>query len=749
MKYKYVGTKVPRVDGPDKSRGKAKYMTDLHFEGALYGKAVHAPHPHCLLKMVDTSVAEKMEGVHGVFTYKDVPGKNLMGLIELKNQPVFAAEKCRFLGDIVALVVAETKEQAEAAAEMVKIDFEPLEVYSSSIEAMKDGAEKIHDDGNILDVADAFFGDVDAAFANADHVIENTYYTYRQHHGYIECIGGYAVPDSSGGLTVYAPVQNPYGDRAQLSSILNLPENKIRCVASPGGGGFGGKDDLFFQPHMAIAALKTGRPILCHADREETILMSVTNQPFVLKMRTAFNKDGKLQAQDVEVICDTGAYSGLGLVITRNAVENCCGCYFVPNVRSKGYTVHTNQNMTGEWKGFGNNQTHFALESQMDQIAEILQMDRIELRLKNVMLPGSRHSLGHELTDAIGTFKTLKHAQESDLWKNRELFKKQTKFPWIKRGVGISVCVHPFTENYSHSSALSVSPTGEYMVHSSVTEHGAGTSTALCMMAAEELGIDIADVSIQSGSTEYSKNSGPITASRANYSLGNTTLACVKKIKARLINCAGELYDIDPGNIVFKNGSLQASNDSLIDMGSVFKKLNEEGRQRVEHTMEIKHPVAPGSNLPDRHKFWSFMTQLVGVEVDTLTGKTDVLIADAYVDAGQVINTLGFEGQVEGGIVMGMGFAIMEELKYERGRLLTDNLQTYLLPTTMDMPEIIVTSVPTLEETGPYGAKGIGEMPAVAIIPAVSNAIYDAVGLRMYNLPATPEEVYMALLDKE
>jgi len=748
--YRYIGEKIPRVDGLDKATGHLKYMTDLKFPNMLYGKAVRAPHPHCILNKVDTSAAESMPGVCAVLTYKDVPGENLMGLIGIKNQPVFAEDKTRFLGDTIVFIAAESLEQAEKAAKSVKIDYTPLPVYTSPLEAMKEDAVKIHENGNILDFAQACSGDVDAAFAEADFIVENTYYTHRQHHGYIETLGGWAVPDENGGLTVYAPVQNPYGDRAQLSSILGMPAEKITVVGGPGGGGFGGKDDLFFQPHMAIAALKTGRPVFCHADREETMLIAISNQPFIYKMRTAVKKDGTFLGQDVEVICDTGAYCGLGLVITRGGLENCCGSYYIPNVRAKGYTVHTNQQFTGEWKGFGNNQTHFSLESQVDAIARLLRMDPIELRRKNALKPGNAHSLGHQLTDAIAVHDTLDSAEQSDLWRNRDAFKADVSAPWLKRGVGLASCIHPFTEPYTHSSGLEVSSEGKYTILASLSEHGAGTSTALCIMAAEALGVALSDVSIQACSTAaYHKDAGPITASRANYAIGNTTLMCVRKMQAKLIDCASRVYDIPVKDLQYRDGMVIHTHDEKqIDMCRLFKELNEAGEARVEATLEIKHPVAEGE-LPDRHSLWSFMTQIAGVEVDTLTGKTSVLIADAHIDVGRVINKLGYEGQVEGGIVMGMGMALMEELLVKDGNLISNNFQTYMLPTAEDMPEIRIRNAQVPEESGPFGAKGIGEMPAVTIVGAIANAVYDAVGVRMYDLPITPEKLYTAMKMKQ
>lgn len=747
-KYKYVGERIPRLDGPDKATGRARYMTDLRFPNMLYGKAVRAPHPHAVIESIDTRAAREFPGVRGVYTAEDVPGVNLMGILGQKNQPVFAFEKTRYIGDVLAFVVAETQEQADAAARAVSIAFSPLPVYTSPLEALREGAVEIHKGGNILDDTRVAVGDVDAVFAQAHLVVENTYATHRQHHGYIETLGGFAVPDGAGGMTLYTPCQDPYNTLGQLSAILGLPLEQLHVVASPVGGSFGGKNDLYFQPHMAIAALRTGRPVFVHASREESMATSITNQPFLFKMRTAADKDGLLLAQEAEIVCDTGAYAGFGAVITRWAMENCCGCYQIPHVRASGTTVHTNLQHTGEWKGFGNNPTHFALELQMDEIASLLKMDPVELRQKNMYRPGALHSLGHAFSGAVGALDTLDEAAASPAWLQREAFKATPSRPWMKRGVGIASCVHPFAGTCSHTTALSVSPEGRYIVHASMPEIGAGTGTALCIMAAEAMQAPLKHVALDAGSTRCSKNSGPSTSSRGNYAMGNTTLQCAARLKTRMIACASRLYGLAPDALDFREGAVHAADGRPLQMGRICAALAEAGLARVEATFDVKHPVMAGS-LPNRLSLWSYMTQVVGVEVNTLTGKTEVLFADAYVDAGQVINRLGYEGQVEGGIVMGMGMALFEEMLYsDEGKLRSSSLQTYLIPTIRDMPDITVHDVPVLEESGPFGAKGIGEMPAVAIVPAIANAIFDAVGIRVRELPITPEKLYALLCEK-
>ena len=746
-RYEYIGKRMPRVDGPAKASGRLHYMTDLTFPNALYGAAVHPAYAHANILSIDISEAKRVPGVVDVLTAADVPGVNLQGNLGDKNMPVFADKKVCFLGDVLAFVVAEDEDAAKAGAEAVKVAYEPLPVYTDPIAAMQPDAVPIHGTSNILDYAEAENGDVDRAFAKADYVFENTFTTHRGHQGYIETLGGWAVPEADGGVRIYMPAQNPYGDLRQLSAILNLPQDKVRVVGSPGGGSFGGKDNLFCQGPMAVAALKTGRPVFWHADREETMLMGISNQPFTYKIRTAVNRDGLLQGLDVEIICDNGAYLGLGFIVTHGGLENCCTSYQIPNVRVKGYTVNTNQQYSGEWRGFGNNQTHLAVETQLDEIARRLDMDPIELRLKNAIHTGDHHPLGHEVSASVeGVRRTLQAASQSAHWRDRAAFRASPSRPWCRRGVGIASACQPFTENYVHHSALSVTPGGDFIIRTSITEHGAGSTTGFCMMAAEQLGVSMDRIHIDFGSTDCSAESGPITGARASFAIGNTTLMCIGKLITRLVDCAASLYGIPADRLHYENGTVHTDSGEALDFQRICKALNDEGSATVEATLKIQHPEAEGQ-LPDRHRYWSFLTQVVGVEVNTLTGKTDVLFADAFVDAGRVINRLGFEGQVEGGILMGMGMTLTEDMQIDpaTARLISNSLQTYLMPTAQDMPQISITPTPSLEESGPFGAKGIGEIPAVPIVPALENAIYDAVGVRMTDLPITPEKLYFAM----
>lgn len=746
--YSLIGKRIPRVDGVEKATGRLKYMTDLMFPGMLDGKVLRAKYPHALIKTIDITEAKQVEGIHCILTAKDIPGFNGFG-IDTPDQPVLCDSKVRYLGDPVALVVGESEEQLAKAMALIKVDYEPLPVIDTPEKAMEPDAVKIHENGNIFRHIKGEVGDVEQGFAEADLIVENEYSTVRQEHAFIETEGGIGVPNQDGGVTVYHPSQYCYRDRMQLSKILNLPDEKIVIVSSPVGGAFGGKDDIIYQALLALAALKTRRPVKIHSEREESFLIGITRQPFRIKMRTAARKDGKLLAQDVHVVCDTGAYASLGGAITGFALENCCGCYYIPNVRLEGYTVYTNNQITGEFRGFGNNQMHFALESQMDIISRRLGIDPIELRKINCIKPGQRHSLGHALHSGIGALRTLEAAEQSEFWKERDAFKHQPGLPWLKRGVGIALCLQGVGLGKglpdSSSAAVEITEDGLFTVATSNAELGQGSMTTLAIIAAEALGVGLDKIQMIMGDTSLCPDSGTATASRDTYITGNAVKQAAEELKKRITETAAEILNTDSAELHFNECNILAKSGQKLTLNHVAGELRNKGLARVTCTVSIPETDKNGVEGLTSHYVQGYLAQVVGVEVNTLTGKTDVLFAEAFADAGKVINRLGFEGQVEGGIVMGMGYALMENFKARQGELLTNNLQTYLIPVAADIHEIRTTPVEVLEETGPFGAKGLGEIPTVAITPAIINAIEDAVGVRVFDLPADPEKVYRLL----
>lgn len=740
--YSLIGKKIPRVDGKVKATGSLKYMTDLKMPDMLHGKALRSEYEHALIMGIDTRQAEKAEGVACVLTAKDIPGFNGHGHL-LQDQPFLCGDKVRYLGDPVAVVFADTVEQAEAATKLIKVDYEPLTSVIDPEEAMKESAPKVHPDGNILTHSEAEVGDVEEAFKDAFLVEENDYTTTYQEHSYIETEGGVGVTEEDGSITIYCPAQESYHDRTMLSKMLDWPEEKITVVSTPIGGAFGGKHDIVVQGLLALGTYVTKRNVKVHISREESFACSVKRQPFRIHMRTAVDKNGKLMAQDTKAICDTGAYATFGPVVTNFGILNSGGVYQIPNARMEGYTIYTNNPLTAEFRGFGNNQVHYALESQMDIIAEKLGMDPFELRKKNSIQPDGKYCWGNKLHNGVGVDQVIETAQETKLWKEMEEFKNGANQPWLKRGIGVALCQQPMglPKGYNDNSiaTIELNEKGEFNAYFSAEDMGQGSLTTMAILGAETLGISMERINVCDGDTSKCPNSGGSVASRQTFVTGTAVKMAAEALKERIMEAAADKLSVPIDQISFDGDTFRADKSS-VPIEAIAKMLCAKGETSVTKQYHLVETDLDFN--PPLFYISSYQAQIVGIEVNTLTGKTDVLVTEAIPDAGRVINKLGYEGQVEGGTVMGMGYAIMENYKYGEPANTTRNFQTYMLPTTCDLPEIRVTPVEVLEREGPYGSKGFGELTAVAITPAITNAIYDAVGVRVRELPASPERLY-------
>ncbi|HHW40627.1 MAG TPA: xanthine dehydrogenase family protein molybdopterin-binding subunit [Syntrophomonadaceae bacterium] len=748
MKLKWVGKPVVREDAWEKATGRTKYMTDLTFPDMVWGKIVRAGVPHARILEIDTTEAERLSGVIAVVTYKDVPGLNGYG-IAIPDQPVFCEDRVRYEGDPIAGVIAETREIAEQAAARIRIRYEGLPGVFDPREALKAEAPAIHDKGNVLLQAHVKNGDVDAAFKEAYLIVERDYYVPVQFPVYLEVEGGVAEY-KEGHLTIWCGSQYPSQDQRQLSAILGIPQEKIRIISNPVGGAFGGKDDLTIQPQLAVMALKAGRPVKVVNTREESNRISWKRHPMFITMKTAVRKDGTLLANRVEVITDTGAYAGLGGPVLTNVIGHACGAYRVPNLEVTGYCVYTNNSPCSAMRGFGVPQITFAMESQMDIIAEELGLDPLEIRLKNGLVTGDKGPLGNTISTAMGVIPTLLKAKETDLWRRREVLKKQVTKPWKKRGVGIATSIKGVglgrgIPDYSAADII-LTEAGDYLVFIGCPEIGQGNHVAFAQMAAESLHCPISRVKVIMGDSSCTPDSGITAASRTIYAGGNAILLAAEEIKQKIIQFVSKYWEVPATEVYFdeykvcsRKGQISISELALLA-----------GKQRItiKGSAYFDMPTADKDveGLKGLPCFvFGTVTQIALVEVDTCTGYVEVLESVCIPDAGRVINNQGLEGQAEGGTVMGMGYAIMEKGVIKDGHILTDNYDTYIIPTSLDCPDIAVYPVEELEKTGPFGAKGIAEALSTAITPAVINAIYDAVGVRIRHLPATAEKLFAGI----
>ncbi len=757
--YKYIGKSVPRIDAAEKATGHIKYMSDLSFPDMLWGKIVRSKYPHAKIKNIDTSKAEQLPGVVTVVTWKDVPGLNGFGIV-IPDQPVLCEDKVRYIGDAVAAVAAETKEIAEKAAELVEVEYEPLPIVDDPIKAIDENSPKVHESGNIHLHTKIVRGDVEKGFEEADLVVENTYYTGRQEHAFLETESGVAKLEEDGTLSVYAGSQYPQRDQIQLSRCLALNPRKIRVVSYPVGGAFGGKDELTIQPILGLLALKTKRPVKIVLSREESIISYWKRHPMTLKYKTGVKKDGTIVANKAEIYADTGAYGSLGGPVLNLSVEHACGPYRVPNVYIDGYCVYTNNGVAGAFRGFGVPQSTFAMETQMDIIAEKLGIDPVELRKKNALRRGDTAPIGNKLTSSVGTLAVLDGIKETDIWKNRDsLQKSDPKKPWIKRGIGLALTYQGTglgvgLPDYG-GAILKFRGDGGFIVGVGIVDYGQGTGTSYAQIVAEAMKCSIDKVKVILGDTDLTEDSGPTSASRGVYTGGRASVIAADRMMKILKEKAAKILDVDKNDLIAKNGTFVIKNHPETNL--TYEQLALELIKKEYHLPQTEgYFLMPVANVKIKdafglpHHIFAYSAHLAKVEVNTLTGQTKVTEGAEVVDGGIVVNRQGFEAQVEGGFVQGLGYGLTEDTKIEKGIFKTVNFSTYIIPTAKDTPAKIQT-IPVYdpEETGPYEAKGIAETVTGATAPAITNAIHNATGVRIFKIPATSELVYTLLKENE
>ena len=748
----WVGKRVKRIDGPEKVTGELKYMTDLHFDDMVWGKVLRSPYPHARIKQIDTSLAESVPGVVAVLTHRDIPGFNGFGIV-VPDQPVLCSDVVRCTGDAVALVAAETEEIAEEALNLIVVDYEPLEVVSDAEYAMREDAPELHPDGNIHSHVRIENGDVEQAFREADLIYENTFYSPRQMHAFIETEGGWGMY-RDGMLTIYCPGQYAYRDRLQIARALAFNPERIHVISSPIGGAFGGKDEITVQIYLALLALHTnGRPVKIHLSREESVRAGMKRHPFKVSVKTAFQKDGTIIGNQVRAVADTGAYASLGGSVISLAIEHASGPYKVPNVDMEGFCVYTNNGIAGAFRGFGVNQVSIGIETHLDMAARELNIDPIAIRKKNVYRQGEKSSTGYTIKSSVGTYETLETAEQSDLWIHREKYKAEVKEPWKKRGVAVATSFHGIgmgigLPDYG-AATIELLPQGRFKVGVGCEEIGGGNGTVYAQVAAELLKCNIEDIDVVQGDTKETLDSGTVTASRSTYTGGRAVATAAPHMQRLLIETAAEILQAPVENIEHdvKRFFVRHRPGKAVTYADVYAYLYDHRREtKVEgHFMlpKEKIPIEGSDGAP--HHLYGYLTHVVMVEVDTLTGETDVLKVVSIPDAGKVINPQGLEGQAEGGAVMGIGYTLFEDVVMEDGYQLTKNFSTYIIPTIRETPEIVTTPVEIPEPSGPFGAKGIAEVVMIPIISAIISAIYDAVGVRIKHLPATPERIFKAI----
>ena len=733
-----------------KVTGTCLYADDMVKEGMLYGSILWAAHPHAKILNMDTSAAESMDGVILVLTAKDIPGKNQAGLV-IRDQPAIAEEKTRYIGDSLASVFSTSPEVAEQAREKIKVDYEILPGVFTPQEASQPDAPKVHETGNLLKHASIVRGDVDEAFSQCAVVIEETYATPFIEHAFLEPESGIAYPDGNGGVILEMGTQTIFDDRTQLAEILDLPEEKIRVIQIAQGGSFGAKEDLILQQHLALAALRTNRPVKITLTREESLRVHTKRHPAWIRYKTGADKEGKVLAIETDITLDAGAYASLSIDVIENCVVFAAGPYYVPNLKITGYAWYTNNVLFGAMRGFGVNQIVIGLEQQMDAMARALEMDPFEIRMKNALVAGLPTGADHLLEEGVDGIKETIQAAQETFHRHKMPAGSNDK----KIGVGVASAMknvgfgHAIPESAGASVRLSTS--GEVDLSVTHHEYGQGGWAGQIRIASDELGIPLDRIKISRPDTALTPPTGPTTASRQTFLTGNAVVLACKTLKEEVFGRAAEVLDVDPTMLTFE-GSQVVDKDSgkVVELKQLGQSFVMEKRYTSPPTDQILEDEPSHYGQPDfksmvTHVMYSYTTQVAIVEVDIKSGEVKVLKVISANDVGKALNPFIIKGQIEGGVMMGLGYALSEQYLVEKGFNLTNSLHKVRVPTADQTPEIIPVIVEVPHPFSPQGMKGFAEAPSMATAPAILNAIYDAVGVRIYEIPVDKERVRATL----
>ncbi|MFV1858882.1 MAG: molybdopterin-dependent oxidoreductase [Anaerolineales bacterium] len=746
-----VGQLVARPDAVEKVDGSAKFADDYSFPGMLFGATLRAGRPHAVLRRLDISAASEAEGVVAVLTAEDIEGEIHHGLV-VKDWPALVGvdEKVRYVGDAIALVAADTLEAAQLALDLIEADYEELPVVSDPVQARSADAPEVHESGNLLKHIKVRKGDLKAGFEEADIIIEDTYHTAITEHAFLEPECAIARLTDEGRLEVYVGSQIPYADRSQIARCLGMADNEVRVIGTLIGGGFGGKEDIAGQIHAAMLAKATGRPVKILYDRHESLLVHPKRHATQIRVKLGAKADGTLVAAETELYGDTGAYASLGEKVMTRATTHSAGPYVVPHVKADCYAMYTNNPPAGAFRGFGVTQSAFAIESIMDDLARQLGMDPIELRLKNALEVGTLTNTGQELRESVGLVECIERVSARMHEFSTEPFVSKTPEgqPGIRRAWGLAAAYKNTGLGGGApdkaSAEVEIYEDGTAEVRTSSAEIGQGLVAVLQMIAAEELTLPPDRVRVLLSDTDLTPDGGPTTASRQTYVTGNAVRYATDVVKQAMASTLAEHFDVPPAQIKFHEGLAQV-NGRQVELGDAVGIMKEEGRQ-ARATYEYWAPTTQALGTGgDMHFVFSFAAQAAEVEVNLDTGEVHVLRVIAANDVGKVINPLGLLGQVEGGVMMGLGNAITEHFIVEQGRVITDRLARYRMPGILHTPEIVSIPVEHPAADGPYGAKGVGEITSIPTTPAITNAIYHACGVRIKHLPVDQDWLALEL----
>jgi len=728
-----IGKSFPRVDAIAKVTGKALYPGDINLTNQAYMKILFADRPHAIIKTIDTSKAEDLEGVLAVISAKDVP-VNEYGLI-VPDQPVLCgpgsskphADRVRFVGDQVAIIIAESEEIAAKGRDLIEVEFDDLIVVTDPLESMQDGTPLLHPDldSNTFCHYRIRKGDVDEAFKQADIIIEGEYRTPSQEHAFLQPEAGLGYIDEEGRVSVNVGGQWSHEDQEQIAHALDLPLDRVRVIYPAIGGAFGGREDMSIQIVLALAAWKLhergiSRPVKIIWSREESIIGHHKRHPYTIRTRWGATTEGDIIAAEVEMIADGGAYVYTSTKVLGNATLMCTGPYEIPNVKVDSYAVYTNNIPAGAFRGFGGPQGAFAAEMQMNRLAEALEMDPVEFRLRNILQEGSLLSVGTPLPKGISLSQVVEESARASGWhepEQKEQYSSSNAQPHLKRGVGFAVAFKNvgFSFGAPEQCMATVELHGgieieKVIIHHAGAEVGQGAHTIFIQMAAEAAGVTIDKVKLIASDTARTENSGSVSASRMTFMGGNSIKGAMER--------------------------------ALVKWG-------EEERPAIatyQYRPPPTTPFDPQTGECEPNFAYGYVAQAVEVEVDTETGRVRILDVISADDVGKAINPQQVEGQIEGAVVQAAGYALLENFIQRDGYVETQHLSTYLIPTVLDVPDKVQSLILEYPDPiGPWGARGMAEMPFLPLAPAVIAAVHDATGVWFHEFPLIPERVLQGL----
>ncbi|MSQ55174.1 MAG: xanthine dehydrogenase family protein molybdopterin-binding subunit [Betaproteobacteria bacterium] len=773
-----IGKRIRKLDAPDKASGKTRYIQDLEIPGALHARILRSTQVHALIVSIDTSAAKALPGVHAVITAADVPWQRPIGVG--KDHLPLKTDRVRSLRDEIAAVAADSEEIAEAALKLIKVEYSPLPVVANTRAALAPGAPLIHpeprgaDTGEHLKTAgapvafagkpdnvamtfDYAQGDIAAGEAESDVVIEDVFKLHYVTHCCMGVSGVIAEFDPGGNLLLYSNTQVPFLHKREFAELLGIDPGRIRIIQPPIGGGFGSKLDIYpFEPIVIFLAKITRRPVKLVFTREEEFIASPTRQPVLLKLRSGCKKDGTLTFRDVETVHDNGAYTSWGATTPFVMMQTISSLYRVPHCKYNTRAIYTNNPYAGSFRGYGNLQATFAVEAHMDRLAETIGMDGVAFRLKNAQVTGEvtpqgMHFKSCGFQDCLSTAATRsnflkKQAQNRSRWKDPNP---------VKRGVGMASMLHvgggaKIYPSDGCGTILKIDDFAHVTLITGASEIGQGSETVLSQLVCEELGLPMSAVTVVNNDTDITPWDVGVHASRTTFIAGNSAIGAAKKAKSKILSAAAAKtgrpeseLDLHAGCVVEK-----ASGERLFELGKFLRGLHFSDHAELVMTSFYYEPPSKHQDKQfkgDVSAAYAWATQVCEIEVDTQTGIVRLLKVTGAHDVGRVLNRLGIEGQIEGGVVMGQGYALTENLQVENGVIRNPNFRDYKLVTAPEIPEMDISFIETMDGEGPQGAKGVGEAPAICIAAAVANAIYNATGVRMTALPFTPEHVYRAL----